>query len=165
MPSTNATTDISTTSAIGTSVEYSRDDHEHSLSIDNTLNFSATDELSVNVQDVIEHLQERIQYFTFDISTSDAGATIGGVFNTSACRKLITKVDFNFAASAQAESLIVRLDELNTDNSIKAKLFGSAVRPQSELGTNRASHHFVFHNAAGEVGVVVDRNIRTWRAS
>ena len=64
VPSTNATTDISTASAIGTSVEYSRDDHEHSLPIDNTLEFNSSDELAVNVQDVIEHLQERIQYHT-----------------------------------------------------------------------------------------------------
>ena len=64
VPSTNATTDISTASAIGTSLELSRDDHEHELPIDNTLEFNASDELSVNVQDVIEHLQERIQYHT-----------------------------------------------------------------------------------------------------
>ena len=32
--------------------------------IDNTLEFNAQDELGVNIQDVIEHLQERIQYHT-----------------------------------------------------------------------------------------------------
>ena len=160
VPSTNATTDIGAASAIGTSLELSRDDHEHRLPIDNTLNFNTSDELGVNVQDVIEHLQERIRYFTFGTGTSDAGATVGEAFNTSAYRKIITKIDANFAASSQAENFIIRLDELNADNSIKAKLFGSAVRPQSELGTTRATHHFLFHDAAGDVGVTIDRSIR-----
>ena len=41
-----------------------RTNHVHQLPIDNTLEFNAQDELAVNVQDVIEHLQERIQYHT-----------------------------------------------------------------------------------------------------
>ena len=129
VPSTNATTDISTASAIGTSVEYSRDDHEHSLPIDNTLEFNSSDELAVNVQDVIEHLQERIQYFTNSSNySSDAGATVGQAYATSPYRKIITKVEVLLNPLVGADGYLVRLDELNADNSIKAKLFTSQTR-------------------------------------
>ena len=39
------------------------------------------DELAVNVQDVIEHLQERIQYHTASNNySSSAGATVGQAY-------------------------------------------------------------------------------------
>ena len=83
--STNATTDVAAASAIGTSLELSRDDHTHRLPIDNTLEFNASDEVGVNIHDVIEHLQDRIRYFTHvnDYSSS-AGASVGQAYNTSA---------------------------------------------------------------------------------
>ena len=160
VPSSHATTDVGEDSVIGTSVEFSRDDHAHELPIDSTLEFTASGDLAVNVHDVIETLQERIRYFTFAITTSDAGASVGEVFTTSEYRKTITKVDVTFAPSSGSDSFLVRLVELNSDNSIKAKLFTSATRPQSEFGTNLATHHFLFHNAAGEPGVTVDAGIR-----
>ena len=125
-----------------------------------TLEWDSNSQFGVRVQDVIEHLQERIRYFTFATGTSDAGATVGAAYTTSGYRKLITKVDVNFAASSGSDSFVVRLDELNSDNSIKAKLFTSATRPTSELGTVRNTHHFLFHNAAGDVGVPIDASIR-----
>ena len=73
---------------------------------------------------------------------------------------LLTKIDMDFAAAAGSDSFVVRLDEVESNNEIKAKLFTSSIRPTSELGTNQATHHFLFHNAAGEPGVILDRNIR-----
>ena len=81
VPSTNETTHIAEDSAIGTGTELSRDDHIHNLPHDSTLEFDATDGLKVNVQDVIEHLQERIQYHTASNNySSDAGATVGQAY-------------------------------------------------------------------------------------
>ena len=48
----------------GDATEASKANHAHAVPIDNTLQFNAMDELAVNVQDVIEHIQERIQYHT-----------------------------------------------------------------------------------------------------
>ena len=42
----------------GCSVTAPHANHGHAVLIDNTLEFNASDELGVNVQDVIEHLQE-----------------------------------------------------------------------------------------------------------
>ena len=57
--------DVGATAATGISGEILPKDHVHRLPVDNTLEFNSSDELAVNVQDVIEHLgQERIQYFT-----------------------------------------------------------------------------------------------------
>ena len=160
VPSTNATTDISTASAIGTSLELSRDDHEHELPIDNTLEFNASDELSVNVQDVIEHLQERIRYFTSSNNySSDAGASVGQAYDTSQYRKLITKVEVNFDPLVGADSFLVRLVELESNNEIKAKLFTSNTR-RGPFGAGSGVRAFTFHDAAGDVGVPIDGGIR-----
>ena len=153
-------TDISTASAIGTSLELSRDDHEHELPIDNTLEFNVSDELSVNVQDVIEHLQERIQYHTNSSNySSDAGATVGQAYATSQYRKTITKVEVLLNPLVGADGYLVRLDELNADNSIKAKLFTSQTR-SAPFGLGVSARAFNFHDADGDVGVTIDGSIR-----
>ena len=56
-----------------------------------------SDELGVNIHDVIEHLQERIRYYTAasDYSSS-AGASVGQIYNTSQYDKVITKVEALF---------------------------------------------------------------------
>ena len=160
VPSTNATTDIGAASAIGTSLELSRDDHAHRLPIDNTLAFNSSDELSVNVHDVIETLQERIRYFTDVRSfTSDAGASVGQVYVTSPYDKVITKIEAHFAPLSGADSFIVRLDEVEENNSIKTKLFTSQTHdaPFPAGGQIRA---FRFHDANGDPGVRIDGSIR-----
>ena len=160
VPSTNATTDIGAASAIGTSLELSRDDHEHRLPIDNTLAFNSSDELAVNVHDVIETLQERIRYFTDVRSfTSDAGASVGQVYTTSPYDKVITKIEAHFAPLSGADSFIVRLDEVEENNSIKTKLFTSQTHdaPFPAGGQIRA---FRFHDANGDPGVRIDGSIR-----
>ena len=158
--STNATTDIGAASAIGTSEELSRDDHTHRLPIDNTMEFNASDELGVNVQDVIEHLQERIRYYTSGNNySSDAGASVGQAYNTSAYRKRITKVEVNFDPLVGADSFLVRLEELESNNEIKAKLFTSNTRT-GPFGAGSGVRAFTFHDANGDPGVTIDRSIR-----
>ena len=160
VPSTNATTDIGDESVIGTSTELSRDDHEHELPTDNTLHFNTDDELAVNVQDVIEHLQERIRYFTSGNNySSDAGASVGQAYNTSAYRKRITKVEVNFDPLAGADSFLVRLVELESNNEVKAKLFTSNTR-SAPFGAGSGVRPFTFHDANGDPGVIIDKSIR-----
>ena len=98
----------------------SRDNHGHRVPTDSTLEFNASDELAVNVQDVIEHLQERIQYHTASSDySSSAGATVGQAYATSQYRKIITKVEVLLNPLVGADAYLVRLDELNADNSLR----------------------------------------------
>ena len=128
--------------------------------IDNTLEFNASDELGVNIQDVIEHLQEHIQYFTHSSNySSDAGATVGQAYATSQYRKIITKVEVLLNPLVGADAYLVRLDELNADNSIKAKLFTSNTR-SAPFGLGVTARSFTFHDADGDVGVTIDGSIR-----
>ena len=153
--------DIGGTAAEGTSGEVSPADHVHRLPIDNTLAFDAANEqFGVNVQDVIEHLQERIRYFTSSTNySSDAGASVGQAYETSQYRKLITKVEVNFDPLVGADSFLVRLVELESNNEIKAKLFTSNTR-RGPFGAGSGVRAFTFHDAAGDVGVPIDGGIR-----
>ena len=126
---------------------------------DNTLTYNSSDELVVNVQDVIEHLQERIRYYTSANTYGSAGASVGQVYTTSPYRKLITKVEVNFDPLAGADSFLVRLVELEDNNEIKAKLHVSNTR-SGPFGAGSGVRAFTFHNAAGEVGVTIDKSIR-----
>ena len=159
--SDDAPEDIGGTAAEGTSGEVSPADHVHRLPIDNTLEFDAANEqFGVNVQDVIEHLQERIRYFTSSTNySSDAGASVGQAYNTSQYRRLITKVEVNFDPLAGADAFLVRLVELESNNEIKAKLFTSNTR-RGPFGAGSGVRAFTFHDAAGDVGVPIDGGIR-----
>ena len=151
---------VGDTAAPGDGSEASRTNHAHRIPIDNTLEFNAQDELAVNVQDVIEHLQERIQYHTASNNySSSAGATVGQAYATSQYRKIITKVEVLLNPLVGADAYLVRLDELNADNSIKAKLFTSQTR-SAPFGLGTAARAFNFHNADGEPGVTIEAGIR-----
>ena len=151
---------VGDTPAPGDGSEASRTNHAHQLPIDNTLEFNAQDELAVNVQDVIEHLQERIQYHTGSSDySSSAGATVGQAYATSQYRKTITKVEVLLNPLVGADAYLVRLDELNADNSIKAKLFTSQTR-SAPFGLGTAARAFTFHDADGDVGVTIEAGIR-----
>ena len=144
----------------GDATEASKANHVHPVPIDNTLEFNAQDELGVNVQDVIEHLQARIQYHTASNNySSSAGATVGQAYATSQYRKIITKVEVLLNPLVGADAYLVRLDELNADNSIKAKLFTSQTR-SAPFGLGVSARAFNFHDADGDVGVVIDGSIR-----
>ena len=159
--SDDAPEDIGGTAAAGTGAEVPADDHVHRLPIDNTLEYdSANEQFGVNVQDVIEHLQERVRYFTSSTNySSDAGASVGQAYNTNQYRKLITKVEVNFDPLVGADAFIVRLRELESNNDIKAKLFNSNIR-RGPFGAGAGVRAFTFNDAAGDVGVQIDKGIR-----
>ena len=151
---------VGETAIVGDALTAPHANHGHALPIDNTLEFNASDELGVNVQDVIEHLQEHIQYFTHSSNySSDAGATVGQAYATSQYRKIITKVEVLLNPLVGADAYLVRLDELNADNSIKAKLFTSNTR-SAPFGLGVTARSFTFHDADGDVGVTIDGSIR-----
>ena len=152
--------DVGETADDGDGIAASKYNHVHALPHDSTLEFDATDGLKVNVQDVIEHLQERIQYHTASSNySSDAGATVGQAYATSQYRKIITKVEVLLNPLVGADGYLVRLDELNADNSIKAKLFTSNTR-SAPFGLGVTPRAFTFHEANGDVGVAIDGSIR-----
>ena len=152
--------DVGAAADDGDGIAASKYNHAHRLPIDNTLAFDASDQLGVQVQDVIEHLQEHIQYHTAsgDYSSS-GGATVGQAYATSPYRKIITKVEVLLNPLVGADGFLVRLDELNADNSIKAKLFTSQTR-SAPFGLGVAPRAFNFHDADGDIGVTIDGSIR-----
>ena len=144
----------------GTGDEGARWDHEHDIPFNSTLEWDNNAQFGVRVQDVIEHLQEHIQYRTTSSDySSSAGATVGQAYATSQYRKLITKVEVLLNPLVGADGYLVRLDELNADNSIKAKLFTSQTR-SAPFGLGTAARAFNFHDADGDVGVAIDGSIR-----
>ena len=152
--------DVGDTAIPGDGSEATRSNHGHRVPHDSTLEFNAQDELAVNVQDVIEHLQARIQYHTAsDNYSSSAGATVGQVYQTSQYRKIVTKVEVLVNPLVGADGYLVRLDEVNADNSIKTKLFTSNTR-SAPFGLGVTPRAFNFHDADGDVGVVIDGSIR-----
>ena len=151
---------VGDTAEDGDATEASKGNHVHRVPIDNTLEFNASDELSVNIQDVTEHLQERIQYHTASNNySSSAGATVGQIYQTSQYRKLVTKVEVLVNPLVGADAYLVRLDEVNADNSVKAKLFTSNTR-SAPFGLGITPRAFTYHNADGEPGVILEKGIR-----
>ena len=61
---TTAPEDVADTAAVGTDAVSARGDHVHELVNDETLEFSSAGTLGVSITDVIEHLTQRIRYFT-----------------------------------------------------------------------------------------------------
>ena len=76
----------------------SRDNHGHRLPTDNTLKYNASDELAVNVTDVIDRLNETVEYYSNETGNEydDGGhASMGEDYDTSAHRHIIHKVQID----------------------------------------------------------------------
>ena len=72
--------------------------HAHKLPTDNTLKFNASDELAVNVTDVIDRLNETVEYYSDETGNEydDGGhASMGEDYDTSAHRHIIHKVQID----------------------------------------------------------------------
>ena len=90
---TLAPEDVSDTAAIGTSARGAREDHEHRLATNDTLEFGSGGALSVSITDVIEHLTQRIRYYTSDsLDHSTGGSAAGQVYDTNRYPKNIYKI-------------------------------------------------------------------------
>ena len=96
--SDDAPEDIAGTAAAGTSGEVPPKDHVHRLPTDNTLAFNSNDELAVNVTDVIDRLNETVEYYsneTGDEYDDNGHASMGEDYDTSAHRHIIHKVQID----------------------------------------------------------------------
>ena len=90
---TMAPEDVADTAAVGTAARGAREDHVHDLPNDETLEFSSTGTLGVSITDVIEHLTQRIRYFTTDsLDHSTGGSAAGQTYDTNRYPKNIFKV-------------------------------------------------------------------------
>ena len=151
--------DVGDTAIPGDGSEASRDNHGHRVPTDSTLEFNANDELAVNVHDVIEHVSHHIRYYTnVNDYSSSAGASVGQVFTTSRYKKVITKIEADFNPLGGADEYLIRLDEVEDNNDIKAKLVTSNTR--STAGGTAGIRTFRFHDGAGEPGVTINGGIR-----
>ena len=61
---TSEPADVAAEAETGSGVHAAHGNHVHALAISDTLEFSASDELSVSITEVIEHLSQQIRYFT-----------------------------------------------------------------------------------------------------
>ena len=96
--SDDAPEDVAGTAAAGTSGEVPPKDHVHRLPTDNTLAFNSNDELAVNVTDVIDRLNETVEYYsneTGDEYDDNGHASMGEDYDTSAHRHIIHKVQID----------------------------------------------------------------------
>ena len=92
----------------GTGEEGSRDDHTHYLPHDTTVGFNSDGELAVNVNDVVEHLSERIQYYTEEANYNTDGSAAGQVYNTSRYPKNLQWVKAHLRVPAGINDAIYR---------------------------------------------------------
>ena len=137
----------------GDDEDLSHRDHAHALPTDNTLEFDATSgDLGVSVHDVIEHLQEHVEYFTgtpYDYSTG-GGESEGQIYTTSAFQKTITRIRFRFVP-VPGTRYEARIFQVHDDRRIHSLLGTSQFRTIDSAG----SHHFDFVSSTNEVGIPI----------
>ena len=145
VPSTNATTDVAEASVIGTSVELSRDDHVHELPTDETLEWDASDQLGVNINDIIERVSETVQYFTDSTGNFDDSnhATMGEEYTTSRWQKAIHKVEIHIGHQSGDGELVYRAGvyEVEADGEIITVFGRSDIRDVGNSGRWRFDFH------------------------
>ena len=126
----------------GTGTEASRDDHTHYLPHDNTLAFTSG-ALGVSISDVVEHLSERIQYYTEEADYSTAGSAAGQVYNTSRYPKNLQWVKAHLRVPAGVSDAIYRAGVYIVDETrnITAVLGQSGT---SGILTGTVTHRFDF---------------------
>ena len=138
----------------GTEDAVSRRDHTHRFPHDSTIEYDSTNEqFGVSVHDVIEHLQESIEYYTsspYDYSQG-GGETEGQVYTTSAFDKTISRIRFRFVPATSTTRYEARILQVHDDNRVHSLLGTSQFRTIDAGG----SHHFNFTSSSGEVGIPI----------
>ena len=137
----------------GDEAAVSRRDHAHRLPHNSTLEYDEDNEqFGVSVHDVIEYLQESVQYYTsspYDYSQG-GGESEGQVYTTSAFDKTINRIRFRFVPVGGTR-YEARILQVHDDNRVHSLLGTSRFRTISGGG----SHHFDFTSSSGEVGIPV----------
>ena len=149
---------VGNAAAEGTEAAVSRRDHVHRFPHDSTMEYdAANDQFGVSVHDVIEHLQESVEYYTsspYDYSQG-GGASEGEVYTTSDFHKRITRIRFRFLP-VPGTRYEARILQVNSDSHVVALLGTSQFRTLDAGG----SHHFNFSGSDGEAGVLVPASTR-----
>ena len=136
-----------------------REGHAHDLLIQDTLYFDSTDQLGVNVHDVISESQEKIQYFTSSNDFDSGGASSGQVYTTSPFDKEIYKVSMEMLAPAgEPKNFIARLAIVDDNNHVVTRLGNS----NTVRVANQSVHNFLFNQQGddGGGGIVVPASVR-----
>ena len=89
---THVPEDVGDAAEVGTGTHAARADHVHRLVTDETLEVDDDGALGVSITDVVEHLQQRIQYYTNENDHSTDGSAAGQVYTTSRYPKNIAHV-------------------------------------------------------------------------
>ena len=119
---TSEPADVAAEAETGSGTHAAHGNHVHALGIGDTLEFSASDELSVSITEVIEHLSQQIRYFTSDgADYSTGGSAAGQVYTTNRYPKNLFKVQAQIHPSTGS---IYRAGvyEVASDNEITAVL-------------------------------------------
>ena len=127
--------DVAAEAETGSGTHAAHGNHVHALAISDTLEFSASDELSVSITEVIEHLSQQIRYFTSDgADYSTGGSAAGQVYTTNQYPKNLFKVQAQIRPSTGS---IYRAGvyEVDDDNEITAVLGES--EDSAELAQNQ----------------------------
>ena len=130
-----------------------RSDHAHGLPIDQTLQFDGSDQLGVNISDIVEHLQQRIRYYTSDtLDHSTGGSAAGQVYTTSLYPKNIATVK----AEVRPDTPSVYkagIYTVNDDNDIIAILGQSADSDEIPSGSSHTLTFSMLDSVDDSLGV------------
>ena len=144
----------------GDGASASRDDHTHYLPHDNTIGFNTDGELAVSIHDVVEHLSERIQYYTGDTDYSTDGSAAGQVYNSSRYPKNLQWVKAHLRVPAGVSDAIYRAGvyRVASDNEILEVLGQSGT---TGIVTGTATHRFDFlAEATSALGIPLEGSER-----
>ena len=114
----------------------------YSINTDSTIDGAGTSSspLSVSVNEIIEELTERIQYYTTRTDYPGAGATPGNIYTTSTYQKTIYKITALIDPPAGTHNYVARIFEINSGRTIQALLGNS----DASTVNSHTTHSFNF---------------------
>ena len=143
----------------GSGAAVNHPNHVHRLQTDETLEFSAGGNLGVSITDVVEHLQQRIQYYTNDNDHSTDGSAAGMVYRPSNYPKNIATIKAEVRPTT-GSIYKAGIYTVTSGNQIISVLGQSA--DSDEVPANTNPYLDVFN--AGQRRRCVGRSFGRWRA-
>ena len=137
-----------------------RSDHVHGLPIDNTLQFDGSDQLGVNIGDVVEHLQQNVRYYTSDsLDHSTGGSAAGQVYTTSRYPKNISRIKAEVRPDTPSvyKAGIYTVDD---DNEIIASLGQSGDTDEIPSGSSHTLTFNLLDDTDDSLGIPLSGNER-----
>ena len=145
--------DVTDDGESGDNTGAARSDHVHGLPIDNTMQFDGSDQLGVNIGDVVEHLQQNVRYYTSDSPDHQTdGSAAGQVYTTSRYPKNISRIK----AEVRPETPSIYkagIYTVNDDNDITAILGQSVDSDEIPADTTRTLTFSLLAESDSTLGV------------